>query len=86
MRTIKITGINVVHPRRDGFAQHVQRGQLILRWAKDARPGELHRAIAQSFNRPRPERVRPAFINAAHVNLPHKNDPDLQQVPERTLS
>lgn len=85
MRTIKIAGINVVHPGCHRFAQHVQRGLLILRWTKNARPGELHRTVAQSFHRARAERVSPAFINAAHVDLPHKNDPDLQQVPSGSL-
>lgn len=47
MRAIKIAGVDVIDAERNGFAQHGQCAVAILGRAEDARPCELHGAIAE---------------------------------------
>ena len=42
---------DMIHARRHGFPEHLQRGIFVLRWPKNARPGQLHCAVTQPFNR-----------------------------------
>jgi hypothetical protein len=59
-RPVELRGVDVVHPGRDGHAQHPQRLVAIPRRPEDPVAGELHRAVPGPAHPPRAERERPA--------------------------
>ena len=60
-RAVEITGVDVGDAQSDRLAQHCDGGVPVGRWAEDARPGQLHRAIPHPGHRQvRGHPVRPA--------------------------
>ena len=50
VRAVEVAGVDVVHPARDGLAQHGERRGAVLGRAEDAGPGELHGAVAEALH------------------------------------
>ncbi len=50
VRPVEVTGVDVVDPVRRRFAQHGERGLAILRRTEHARPGQLHRPVAEAVH------------------------------------
>ena len=66
MRTIEIAGIDVIHSRSDGLAQHGQCLVVILGWTEHSGSGELHGTVAEPFYRSIAEYECPGLVNGGH--------------------
>ena len=69
VRAIEVTGVDVGYARSDGFPQNRQRGVMVLWRAENARPGELHGAIAHPVHRVVAERKRTGLGDLSHCRL-----------------
>ena len=66
MRTVVVAGVDVIDAARDRFAQHRDRGVVVLRRPEHARPGELHGAVAKALHNPVAERKRSRGADVVH--------------------
>ena len=66
MRTVVVAGVDVIDAARDRFAQHRDRGIVVLRRPEHARSGELHGAVAKALHNPVAERKRSRGSDVVH--------------------
>eukprot|EP00166_Cyanidium_caldarium_P001965 ctg_2045.g472 len=66
VRTVVIAGVDMVHARGHGLAQHRKRRVAILGRAEHPRAGQLHGTVAEPPHRAVAQRERASSINTGH--------------------
>ena len=75
VRSVKITGVDVVDARRHSFTQHGDCRVTILGRPEHARAGKLHGAVAEPADLAVTKRERSRLVDTGHDRSPLNNQP-----------
>jgi hypothetical protein len=70
VRTVEITGVDVIDPARYSLAQHGERPRAIFWWAEHAGSCELHCAVAHAVHGVLSEREHTSIRDVGHIGSP----------------
>ena len=73
VRPVEVAGVDVVDAAGDGLAQHRERGVAILGRPEDARPGQLHGAVADAFDGAMAQLEGSGFLDVVHEQEANRN-------------